>query len=49
MKAGKKIQKRLDSRIAAFSAMMKSHAHESKVQICMDSGGFTCPGSRKKL
>jgi hypothetical protein len=48
MKPIKKIQRRLDARLAAHSAMMKSSQHEAKVQIRIDSGGFARPGSRKK-
>ena len=48
MKPSKKMQKRLDARIAAHSAMIKGGIHEQKVHIRIATGGYTCPGSRKK-
>lgn len=48
MKAGKKIQAKLDARIKDYEAMLARGANDSKVQQRMDSGGYTRPGSRKR-
>lgn len=48
MTSGRKIQKKLDDRLADYEAMMKGGKHESKVKARMESGGFKRPGSRKK-
>lgn len=48
MKAGKKIQRRLDDRQGDYERMLRSTDHESKVRSRMENGGYTRPGSRKK-
>ena len=48
MKAGKKIEKRLNARIKAHEAEIASPNHDSKVRQRYETGGYTKPGSRKK-
>lgn len=47
MKAGKKIQRRLDDRQQGYKELLSMRS-DSKVSLRKESGGYTMPGSRKK-
>jgi hypothetical protein len=41
-------KKRLQGRLRDYQAMLEKGSREQKVQVRMDSGGYTRPGSNKK-
>jgi len=47
LKAGKKIQRRLEARQKGFRDLM-AKASDSKVQQRKEQGGYKLPGSRKR-
>lgn len=47
MKA-KNVKKRLTNRVRDFQSMIKAGSREYKVQLRMDTGGYTRPGSNNK-
>jgi hypothetical protein len=49
LKAGKKIQNRLNARLKAHAETLGPNVrHDTKVSNRIDSGGYRKPGSRKK-